>query len=68
MDIQKNGEVNFDSGNWLDQVDRTSFVQVVTPVEGNPIEINPIHESLQTATYIETPFESVSFLMGRKIH
>ncbi|EAX82054.1 hypothetical protein TVAG_104350 [Trichomonas vaginalis G3] len=67
-EIQKNGELNFQSGSWLDQIDRTTLVQVVHEIEGTPIEINPIRESLQTATYITKTIESPSYLMGRKIH
>ena len=67
-EIQKNGEINYESGNWLDEVDRTTLVPVVTPIEGTPIEINPLRESLQTATYITKNFDSPSYRMGRKIH
>ncbi|EAY01081.1 hypothetical protein TVAG_484550 [Trichomonas vaginalis G3] len=68
LEIQKNGKVDFQKGNWLDQINRTTFVDVVSEVSGQPIEINPIFESIQTASYIEEPFKSPSYRMGRKIH
>ncbi|EAX88719.1 hypothetical protein TVAG_346470 [Trichomonas vaginalis G3] len=67
-EIQKNGEINYESGNWPDEVNRTTFVPVVTPIEGTPIEINPLRESLKTATYITKTFDSPTYRIGRKIH
>lgn len=56
-ELEKNGEVQFDSGNWLNEEQRSTFVEQVPEATGTPLPINSVSEFMKTASYIEKHFK-----------